>query len=111
MVEHPRLCQGIIVKTVAEVAKAAADLLEKEGWVQGKHRYWDGSPCDGHILGRCVLAAFADVTPGGDKIFSKTRSAFGNYLGVRNIAHWNDAEERTKEEVVTALRDSAWHGE
>lgn len=43
----------------ADVLEAAADLLETDGWTQGKTRRWNE---DGDIIGYCAIGAIQQVT-------------------------------------------------
>jgi hypothetical protein len=85
--------------TVRDVLHRAADLLEEFGWCQGRA----GSKADGAMCaGGAVIEAVADFRNGPN--FWTTWSRFcEKYRGTS----WNDAPGRTKEEVVTALREAA----
>ena len=97
--------------TADEILDAAADLLEKEGWIQSNLV----SP-----EGRCAIGAIRRVQ---DMNGSLIQYMFGSpknpiplqdtptyvlqsFLG-QAVATWNDQKGRTKEEVVQALRDAA----
>ena len=85
----------------------AADLLEVDGWRQLAY-----GPLDIGVSGcRCVfggLAAATGVDP--DERTSPAEMALARYLGLdvfTEVVSWNDAHERTAEEVVAALRGCA----
>lgn len=80
--------------SVGEVLEAAAIIVERDGWCQFRMCDQDG--------GHCALAAIirADVYRCGATAFMRT------ILG-GSLMEWNDAPERTKEEVVAALRAAA----
>lgn len=93
--------------TVAEVLERAADLIEPEGrWVKGELAKYNP---DGFVCG-CAMGAILDVP--SDAIWDalafieaglpQTRPG-----GLRPIAAWNDAPERTQAEVVAKLREAA----
>lgn len=80
-----------------DVLRGAAKYIEQFGWVQrsaGKH----GEP-------RCVLGAIASATDEGVRC-SEAGMAFTRFIRAP-IAGWNDAPDRTKEQVVATLRAAA----
>ena len=96
-------------KTPAEILNGAADLIEDSGLGKGEYfnRHsgcyctmgalvaqagWDGQSIPGFQL-------LQDVWAAAEAISAK--------LGDSDIVGWNDADERTTEEVVTALREAA----
>ena len=85
-------------RTVAEVLNAAADLIEKRGWCQ--HLAFDP---DGR---HCALGAiWAQRCPG--PLEREAVAAVRRATGSPFVGEWNDAPQRTKEEVVEALRKAA----
>lgn len=93
--------------TTRDVLHRAADLLEEFGWVQ-----YD---CGGKDRGFCLLGAvleanrdfgrnvYADLESLGDLVWSGLpRRTWGSFP-----IDWNNASGRTKEEVVTRLREAA----
>lgn len=89
-----------LVDEVGQVLLDAADYIEKHGWCQGNY-------CD--PLGRvCALGALNIVSCG---IPNHTEGIAIN-AAIRlmwnlRITQWNDHPERTKEEVIAALRKVA----
>ena len=79
---------------VRRVLLAAAELLEKDGWCQGKHM--DGQR-------RCVGWAIADSTEGRMRNVLHVLDA---YLE-QDAVTWNDTPGRTLPEVLAALRGAA----
>ncbi len=79
---------------------SAATCIEKYGWVQNDIG-------DEHI-GFCYVGAMM-FAPGVHS-YSDASRKLGKYLGLSDIVHWNNAEGRTKEEVVTAMRACAIGG-
>lgn len=77
--------------------RAAADHIDHYGHC--KNRYttesdWRG-PC-------CAIGSLQAV-----KADHLTYGVLYRFLGTSSVSTWNDAEERTKEEVTTALRQAA----
>ncbi len=84
--------------TAAEVARKAADLLERDGWCQGR--------LVGNKGDHCILGALDAVDPSEDARFLKATSDF--ILRVKGaVTLWNDAPERTANEVIALLRQVA----
>ena len=90
--------------TPAAVLRAAAALIEHEGWIQGDYF----RPGEGY----CVLGAIRDsaqevfghpVTVGACKA---VRDMVG-ISGPASISLWNDSPKRTQAEVITTLRAAA----
>ena len=119
--------------TAKQVLIGAAQRIEEKGWTQ--HAYgrmaeefpasagWPaipvGSPCgaEGNLastpiaetdvigalrqqVGRFGLRADHDAV-------DEAKAILRRRLGVENLAHWNDAPERTKEQVIAALKAAA----
>lgn len=58
----------------------------------------------------CVLGAISQVVTGNPwKLFSENEpcATFARHLGVRAPALWNNAPDRTAEDVIMALRECA----
>ena len=89
---------------VPKVLRRAADLIEKHGWWQ------DGRDGISYPGKRCVMIAVSDACDeNGDLDFrirdtENASQTIKEYLGITNVFHWNDAPERTAEEVVNVLR-------
>ena len=93
---------------VAADLRAAADVLERDGWTQGDYV----TEC-----GRCVMGAIAAALGGS---YGETSVPYENhgrrYLALREIRNsvgtydldlWNDTHGRTAAEVIAALRAAA----
>jgi hypothetical protein len=88
-----------------QILNDAAQYLETHGWCQGAMKYKDSV---------CLFGAIDAVS----NCFTKDDSAIAyeiNYrlrkiIGVRPTPHWNDAPERTKQEVIDMLRKAAQCG-
>jgi hypothetical protein len=85
---------------IADVLDDAADLLERAGWIQGKTGDPDGA--------RCALGAIAGVTayPDSSEIFVRSALRIEEAVG-GSLALWNDAPERTKQQVLDTFRLAA----
>ena len=108
--------------TVSETLRAAADLIEPKGaWTQG--RYWtdaDGATYNDNPEGAlpvcwCALGALgevgkvdpADLNLRGRSVADKAYEALVDTIGNSDVVSWNDAQRRTKTQVVAAFRAAA----
>lgn len=91
---------------VAADLRAAADIIERDGWTQ--HSYREGAA-------RCLVGAIEDVTgvwmtsDYDPAAMFRKRAAYGavaQVLGTGPIS-WNDRQHLTANEVVATLRDAA----
>jgi len=102
---------------ISETLYKAADHIEQNGWYQGyfwprpdigwEPPYVDGDPC-------CALGAIAvveDVNPHGVDTEAMKYVAEHVGLGTASFADWNDDPDRTKDEVLVALRGAAERAE
>ena len=76
-----------------------ADYIERNGWCQNRYN-------DGHKV--CILGALEKISgnPIGFNGEVDHLSRFLNLCG-NSVHEWNDRPERTKEEVLSALRNCA----
>lgn len=81
--------------TPAEALDGAADYIEEHGWLQGAFRDSGGRVCAEGALNTRYGFAY------------EAFHALSRHLGVDSVADWNDAEHRTKEQVVKELRACA----
>lgn len=81
-----------------EALLACADYLEANGWSQ-----FDPVGQDGKSM--CSIAVIDTV--GGDALYHAMRDALRDQIGETSVVEWNDAPERTKEEVIFAFRSAA----
>ncbi len=84
--------------TAAEVARKAADLLERDGWCQGKFR---------NSGAHCVVAALTAVDDWSAPEQAAVRRRLRVHAGTEWLVNWNDAPERTADEVIALLRQVA----
>jgi hypothetical protein len=82
---------------------AAAEYIELYGWVQGA----GFSPRDSMYPSVCALMAIEMVTEGNIDLMCSAVKRLQNHLHGGRIDAWNDAEVRTKQEVIDGLRQSA----
>jgi len=82
---------------VAADLRAAADVLERDGWTQ--EQFTDALGC------HCAEGAFMYATPSVER-WTAASAALRSYLGAVVIT-WNDAPGRTAAEVIAALRAAA----
>ena len=84
-----------------DVLLKAVDIIEDMGW-------WQGNLIGPHGE-RCVAEAIAEAD---SMVAPDAYAALRQHLGIGPddqfaIGHWNDAPERTQEEVIAALRGAA----
>lgn len=109
----------------SEILDGAATIIETNGWYQGHfydeekygpftkfaRPFWqvilnEGAPC-------CAEGALYAAAPNNVTSINSARLRLENLVlgdrwqGSRDIPSWNDAEERTKEEVLAKLREAA----
>lgn len=99
---------------VSQVLSEAADLLEKPGaWTQGvfarnaKGENTGLSEIRGKAVCWCVLGATAASAGSNLGLSSAADHFLRDFLGVEELGSWNDAPDRSQEEVVDALRRAA----
>lgn len=82
----------------AEVLAATREVLAERGWHQGNFM-------DADTGAVCIVGALDAVVPEGvgDDVIVPLRDAIGVPCGLQ-ITQWNDAPERTYEDVVLALK-------
>jgi hypothetical protein len=91
--------EGHLRMTPSQILSAAADLIEREGWIQNPDR--EGPPY-------CAMTAvWRANTSGLLPVFWDCGEALRTVLGTNSVSVWNDAPERTKAEVLAALRAAA----
>ena len=95
--------------TPASVLRAAAALIEHEGWTQGVLRnYATGARCAyGAIFD---VTIFHPVTPQQTELLDRAHSTLLDFLHMKkglSVSAWNDDPSRTQAEVITTLRAAA----
>jgi hypothetical protein len=104
--------EGEVVKTEnwREFLLAAARVIEIRGWVQGT-LYSEKGVC---IYGAFNVAHHGHETFGAynsiEGIYPQAQKAMFDYLHLQrpaDLTGWNDHPDRTKEQVVSALREAA----
>lgn len=84
------------IEEITRIRWRAAELLRTHGWCQRAH-----ITAHGH---RCLAQALIDADHGEavqDKVTKLARSM--GFDNGRALVHWNDATDRTKEEVIARL--------
>lgn len=82
---------------VSQVLFKAAKIIERDGWNQGWYINDQGCVC---AYGAIRKAICNDAT---DYVGHVEARIFCEFLQIETIAEWNDAPERTVEEVIDAL--------
>lgn len=80
----------------------AADLIEEYGHAKG-YLGQKGEPM-------CAIGALEAATDGNMPVAFAGTDVLSLYLGNADVVDWNNAPERTKEEVVNTLRAAALQG-
>lgn len=104
--------------TPGDVLEACADLLECTGFTAGAcARDGEGRVVrtdDPSAICFCVSGAarvileYPDDTSGGaEALYLAAMDAFAGHVGVARVKEWADAEPRTTESVVAAVRSAA----
>ena len=90
--------------TPAECLNAAADLLEREGWCQYRFGDYNGPRCLDSALVEAAMSG-----PGSHWVppepYVRALEALQPRVGC--LTTWNDVAGRTKDEVLTLLRETA----
>lgn len=87
---------------VADLIEQAANLIETYGWIQGQ--YGD------ETMGYCVMGALERAASAGAldrKEAVRAGLALGRQVGAAAITIYNDAPERTKNEVIDLMKHTA----
>lgn len=92
---------------VANVLTTAADILERDGWIQGAMYNRDGCHCALGALHAAARQLDYDYSPVWDACaLIAARVADAGY-SPWDLPGWNDAEGRTVTDVTTLFRDTA----
>lgn len=95
---------------LSTILNDAADLLEREGWIQGALESREGRCAVGAIRAACGIDNNRDFDKQERKLIALSRRAIWaarRGLPFATITAWNDHPARTREEVITALRKAA----
>jgi hypothetical protein len=84
------------------ILERAARVIEERGWCQGHYETKSGAVC----TSRAISIATDEVGNDMHDRF-RARDTLALHIGRDSIASWNDVKGRTKEEVVTKLREAA----
>lgn len=94
---------------VAADLRAAAEVLRRDGWCQlTAHRFW-GQHCAAGAIEVAVDPHWKDSAGWEDDQnarFSRATYALQDYIGA-SPTFWNDAPDRTADEVIAALEAAA----
>lgn len=105
-------------KTAAQILAEAADVIERNGWVQGRYydfkQYDRGTPaadCRVCLLGGINIAMWGNPSyPRADRrpaFYFQMTGELEKTVGSAWVDDWNDAVGRTVEEVIALLRTTA----
>jgi hypothetical protein len=98
---------------IDRILNDAADFVER-GWCQ----YAMAVDALGNVVSDdddtacawCATGAILRASDGMDHFFPHALKALARYIGVKEVSLWNDAEARTADEVIAALRGAATRG-
>lgn len=97
------------MKQPAEVLREAAQILMRDGWIQGQEQNERGEKC---AVGAIVAASFDDAGIRATHLFvswlAKQGYGAASARGILIAMGWNDAPERTAEDVILALKQCAY---
>jgi hypothetical protein len=95
------------MSTVADVLDRAADVIAERGLCKGSFEGPDGSVCAGGAL-RVALTG-GPTNPLGDDQFGTYMYAVHRMTDVVDdvVVNWNDAPQRTADDVIAALQEAA----
>jgi hypothetical protein len=91
----------------ADVLDAAADYIRAHGWRQNG---FGGPDCYGNHNPSCAVGAVRLQEVYSACFINPAVCAVERVVGLTSscdLAHWNDAPERTADEVITALMEAA----
>lgn len=96
------LFAGITEESWRNYLLVAANKIEKYGWCQGSFMNDKGAYC---MLG-AMQFTFPNTDSGNDA-FQKARQRLALRIGHNSLTVWNDKKDRTKEEVISLLKETA----
>jgi hypothetical protein len=114
--------EHVMEKAIAQVAREAADLIRRTAWIQGGTARWDGDILLGVCIGGALNAALSSEGkpawacdhPAWERpLLTLLREQYPDFPWMHqyrpswDAAEWNDAEERTKDEVLAILEKLA----
>ncbi|SRR5216684_3287307 len=81
-----------------DVILGAIDHLQRYGWIKGYSRLG---------IARCIKGALLEKTGANNRLFDAAIRRVKKANGIEiDLAFWNDAQDRTKEQVIDAMRNS-----
>lgn len=95
----------VVADPASDLLRKAADKIERCGWCQGTAQTYYGSFCALGALEHAQHAAGLHIS-----VYFEAVSRLIDLLRLTqpaSIATWNDTKGRTKEQVVSAMRDAA----
>jgi hypothetical protein len=92
---------GVSKNSLAEVALHAKDLIA-DGWTQGQLKVRGG----GRVVARCAIGAIDEATNNWQHC-EALEDLLLEITGWGVISYWNDAPERTKQDVLDAFDEMA----
>jgi hypothetical protein len=96
----------VSAQTAADL-RAAADVLERDGWTQGSFKDQNGCRCAAGAISKVALDRFPEDSDFNfDEAFEDALDALRAFVG-KPVVVWNDERGRTAAEVIAALRAAA----
>lgn len=87
-------------KNTKEILTAAKWILENVGWIQGN--FYKMDPTGNKYVGFCAVGALQQVEHDIDYGCDKAMNCLVEVIGV-SLVYFNDAQGRTKEQVLAAF--------
>lgn len=94
------------MKTYGELLAEAAQVVEKRGLFKGDFEDYPGGPVC--MLGTMNVALTGDADNEWLASGYADPAVVADAIGLGDIPMWNDEEDRTKKDVVKALKLAAW---
>ena len=97
----------------SEILRAAADVIETRGLHKG-YFYWGGRASDPGavcMFGAINFAESGEADIGASDELNWSATAAMGYGSLQSVVDWNDAPERTADEVRDALLEAAMRAE
>lgn len=106
---HKKELLPVTNRDIRNTIDASLAILDHPGkWTQHRSAAYEhgatAHPWNPGAYAFCILGAIDRATGDDTVLYSRTLQEIGRYVGKLSIANWNDAPERTYEDVVDLLK-------
>src|SRR6266480_438144 len=102
MLQNPQWEASDVQVQASKALMDAADLIERDGWCQGANvKVWK------ERFQHCPFGAITHFSATRPKVFLAVMAAMKRVIGGTTVPIWNDAEDRTAQQVIDKLREAA----